>query len=110
MITVSTNSFAQAAQINTHNFTSPPIPQLTIATHNVRSFTNVTKQNIFIELYLSLDIDIMDSKTPISCKHTSTHSISPLHPNFMASSVLLYNRAHRRQNMESVYFLIRNWP
>ena len=59
MNTVPTNSFAQAAQNDTNNNISPPIPHLAFATHNVRSFTNIAKQNFLIDLYSSLDIDVI---------------------------------------------------
>ena len=78
MNTVPTNSLAQAAQINTPNLTSPSIPQLSIATHNVRSFTNVAKQNILIELYSSLDIDIIGLQ---ETNFTQTH-INPFNLTF----------------------------
>ena len=58
MNTVSTDFSAQDAQTNVSN-TPHTLPNISFATHNVRSFTNIAKQNSLVALYSSLNLDII---------------------------------------------------
>src|SRR5829696_7403618 len=80
MITVSTdiNNFSSSSN-NTNSILSPNIPNLTFATHNVRSFTNIAKQHFLLSLYSAYNIDIIGlQETNFKQTHAkifnSTHS------------------------------------
>src|SRR3954453_8554990 len=81
MITVSTemNSEIPEHSPTNNNIHSLNIPNLTIATHNVRSFTNTTKQHYLLLLYSSYNIDIIglqetNFKQKNAASFNSTHS------------------------------------
>src|SRR5918993_1304966 len=59
MNTVPTDLNAQDAQPPSYTNDFSTIPSVTFATHNVRSFTNPAKQQSLIELYTSLNCDVI---------------------------------------------------
>ena len=84
MITVSTESIEEPTFTSTTYTTSTNnIPQISCLTHNVRSFTNVAKQNHLLSLYSSFNIDIIASQET-NFKPHHIKSFIPSHPTYIS--------------------------
>ena len=79
MITVSTD-INNVSTSSTTNISTLPlnIPNLTFATHNVRSFTNSAKQHFLLSLYSAYNIDIIGLQET-NFKQTHAKNFNPTH-------------------------------
>src|SRR4051794_7540648 len=96
MITVFTinSNIPELSQTNNNTY-SLNIPNLTIATHNVRSFTNTAKQHYLLSLYSSYNIDIIGLQET-NFKQQNAASFNPTH-----SQYFLVQHLDREQPLES---------
>ena len=94
MNTVTIDSSALAAH-NDFHLPLPTPPSISFATHNVRSFTNVAKQTSIIELYSSLNLDIIGLQET-NFSSFSTHALTAHFPLnllvFLVHSLILNHR------------------
>jgi exonuclease III len=88
MNTVTTVVDALAAQSNITDNNISPFPFLSFATHNVRSFTNPAKQHTLVELYSSLDIDVIGLQET----NFSKNNVSPFQMNFTSKYVGFFGK------------------
>src|SRR3954453_12039609 len=84
MITVSTENNIHHEPTQTSTSTpSDNIPNLIIATHNVRSFTNIAKQHYLLSLYSSYNIDIIGLQET-NFKQQNAASFNPSHSQYIS--------------------------